>query len=148
MRNRKGFQKDEILKLENKYLINKIDGNFIYEVKNEVTSDLAEFVSILIREVDYSDPVWNIGVFDIVLEDLSPEKSLFWLTGGHKEWKSLENYNKPWHLCYLEFQEEFGFMVIRSVKKAKKLGDIRDSFLRYLNLPVLYDFAISKGLVR
>ena len=34
------------------------------------------------------------------------------------------------------------------VKKSKTLLDIRNAFVKYLNLPVLYNFAISKNLIR
>jgi hypothetical protein len=80
--------------------------------------------------------------------DIDPEKSLFWLTGGYKEWRSLEYYNRPWADCYIEFQEEFGFIVYNAVKRSRKLNDIKKAYLKYLNLPILYDFAISKNLVR
>jgi hypothetical protein len=67
---------------------------------------------------------------------------------GDAEWKSLEHYNTPWCDCYLDFQEEFGFLIVNIIKRAKNLDDIRKYFLEYLNLPTLYEFALSKNLVR
>ena len=61
---------------------------------------------------------------------------------------TLNHYNRPWCDCYLEFQEEFGFLIINIIKKSKKLSDIRNGFMKYLNLPVLYNFAISKNMVK
>ena len=100
------------------------------------------------RSFDKNHSVWETEIDNIKIEEISPEKSLFWLTGGYTEWRSLENYNRPWCDCYLEFQEEFGFLIINIVKKSRTLGDIRDGFLRYLNLPILYDFAISRNLIK
>lgn len=134
------FNKDSVF-------ISKCDDGLIFEIGEEITSDIGEAVSILMRRIDYNDSIWEMDLNNILLDNITPEKSLFWLTGGYKEWEKLENYNKPWHECYLDFQEEFAFIVLRSIRTAKKLEDIRDNFLRYLNLPVLYDFAMSKNLV-
>ena len=133
---------------EDRVIISNFGDELIFEIGNEITSDVAEAVSILMRRLDYNDVIWKTELKNIVVENITPEKSLFWLTGGYKEWDRLENYKKSWVDCYLDFQEEFGFLVIRSVRRAKTLKDIRDSFLRYLNLPVLYDFAVSRDLVR
>jgi hypothetical protein len=48
---------------------------------------------------------WN---GEISTENITPERSLFWLTGGDKEWRTMEYYNTPWCDCYLDFQTEFG----------------------------------------
>jgi hypothetical protein len=126
-----------------------IEGNeWFFEIGKELTTDIAEAVSLLIRECDSNDQIWEVEIKDINTEDITPEKSLYWLTGGYKEWKSLENYNRPWCDCYLDFQEEFGFAILNSVNRSKTLGDVREYFIENLNLPVLYDFALSKDLVR
>jgi hypothetical protein len=44
---------------------------------------------------------------EISTENITPERSLFWLTGGDKEWRTMEYYNTPWCDCYLD-QTEFG----------------------------------------
>jgi hypothetical protein len=75
-------------------------------------------------------------------------KSLFWLTGGPNEWKSLDNYKKPWCDCYLDFQEEYGITIITLVEDSNTLGEIRDNFNKHLNLPTLYEFALSKKIVK
>lgn len=151
MRKKKVLLRNELSEVifnDDRVVISKFGEDWIFEVGNEITSDIAEAVSILMRKIDYNDPVWKMEVKDVIIENITPEKSLFWLTGGYKEWENLQNYNKSWHDCYLDFQEEFGFMIVRIVKRAKTLKDIRDSFLKYLNLPVLYDFAVSKELIR
>jgi len=126
-----------------------IEGNkWFFEIGKELTTDIAEAVSLLIRECDSNDQIWEVEIKDINTEDITPEKSLYWLSGGYKEWKTLENYNRPWCDCYLDFQEEFGFTILNIVNRSKTLGDVREYFIENLNLPVLYDFALSKDLVR
>lgn len=147
-------RKKDLLRSEDHSFINEKaiisrDGEaLVFEVGKDITTDIAEAASILMRDFNRSHSIWETQINDIKMEDISPEKSLFWLSGGYQEWRTLEHYNRPWCDCYLDFQEEFGFIIINIVKRAKTLGDIRDGFLKYLNLPILYDFAVSKDLVK
>jgi hypothetical protein len=127
--------------------ISKENDEYFFEIGNQLTNDIAEAVSILMRKIDWNSEIWNLEIKDIVTEDISPEKSLYWLTGGYDEWQSLEHYNKPWSEYYLDFQEEFGMLIVNIIKKSKTLKDVRDKFMRFLNLPTLYDFAISKNML-
>ena len=140
-------QLSEVIYNNNKIVISKDDNRWCFEIGNEITMDIAEAVSILMRR-DIDENIWQMEIGDIDIETVSPEKRLYWLTGGYNEWRTLENYNRPWCDCYLDFQEEFGFLVINIIRRSRTLMDIRNNFIKYLNLPVLYDFAISKDLVR
>lgn len=131
----------------NLFSISKNGNEYIFKIGNEFTHDVAEATAILMRMIDYNDEVWNIEVSNINLDEITPSKALFWLTGGYSEWRDLENYNKPWSHCYLDFQEEFGYLIINIVEKSKKLKDIRDLFIKNVNLPILYDFALSKNMI-
>ena len=144
------FEEERAKEILNQSLIRvkRESSDYFFEIEKETTSDIAEGVSILMRKLDWSDPIWNTEIGKIVYEDITPEKALFWLTGGSVEWRTLKHYNRPWCDSYLEFQEEYGFIIINIIKKSKKLSDIRDGFLKYLNLPILYNFAISRGLVK
>ena len=126
----------------------KEENEYFFEIGKELTSDVAEAVAILMRKLDFNEVIWDLEISNIVLENITPERSLFWLTGGYSEWRTLENYNKPWCDCYLDFQEEFGYLIVNIIKKSKTLKDIRENFLKYLNLPILYDFAINKKMIR
>jgi hypothetical protein len=128
--------------------VSKEEDEYFFEIGKELTSDVAEAVAILMRKVDFNEEVWDLEVSNIVLENITPEKCLFWLTGGYSEWRTLENYNKPWCDCYLDFQEEFGYLILNIIKRSKTLKDVRENFLKYLNLPILYDFAINKNMIR
>lgn len=128
--------------------VTKEEGTYFFEIGNELTSDIAEAVALLMRKLDWNDELWNLQLDDVNIDFITPEKSLFWLTGGYTEWRTLENYNKPWCDCYLDFQEEFGMIIINIIKRSKKFKDVRDNFNKYLDLPTLYDFAISKNMIR
>lgn len=151
MRRRKVLLKNELSEMvftDDRVKVSKCENEWFFEIGKEITSDIGEAVSILMRTYDSNHPIWNMTLNNVDLEIITPEKSLFWLTGGYSEWRSLEHYNTPWHDCYLDFQEEFGFLIMNIIKKSKTLGDIKSNFIKYLNLPVLYDFAISRDLVR
>jgi hypothetical protein len=137
----------EVIFVDSKVRVSKNNTEWFFEIGNEMTSDLAEGVSILMRVVDNNHPIWNTE-FEVIHENITPEKSLFWLTGGYSEWRTLEHYSKPWCECSLEFQEEFGFVIINSVKRSRNFREVKNNFIKYLNLPILYDFAISKDLIK
>jgi hypothetical protein len=138
----------EIILDKERLTISKFKNKWMFEIDKDITNDIAEAVSILMKRFDNDNPIWEMDIYDFKTEDITPEKSLYWLTGGYKEWEKLENYKKPWYDCYLDFQQEFGLIVIDIIKDAKKLSDIRDGFRKYLNLPTLYEFALGKDLVR
>lgn len=151
MRKKKTLLKEIGTKIiyDDKTIIISREGNeWFFEVGKEMTTDLGEAVSLLLRNCDANDQVWKTDIKEMNIDNISPEKSLYWLTGGEKEWKTLEHYNRPWCDCYLDFQEEFGLLVISIIKRSKTLEDMRKHFIEYLNLPVLYDFALSRKLLR
>lgn len=148
MSRRKMDIRDEILN-QNEVIITKESDEYFFEIDREITSDVAEAVSILMSKVEWNDPIWKTKIdIDIIYENITPCKSLFWLSGGYSEWRTMKHYNTPWCNCYLDFQEEFGFLVVGIVRKSKTLSDIRDGFVKYLNLPVIYNFAISRDMIK
>lgn len=151
MRKKKTLLKEigtKIIYDDNTIIISREGNEWFFEIGKELTTDLGEAVSLLLRNCDASDEVWKTDIKEMNIDNISPEKSLYWLTGGEKEWKTLEHYNRPWCDCYLDFQEEFGLLVISIIKRSKTLEDMRKHFIEYLNLPVLYDFALSRKLLR
>ena len=125
----------------------EVNGQLFFEVGSEITTDIAEAVAIMLRIQNIDESIWSKEL-PIKIEDVEPRRALYWLSGGDKEWISKQNYNRPWSECDIEFQEEFGFMIMSILKKAKNLNDIRNGFVRYLNLPVLYEFALSKNYIK
>jgi hypothetical protein len=139
-------EKPEMIFSDQKIKITKSGGELIFEIGREITTDIAEGVSLMMKICDKNSKVWNLEI--TTDEEITPAKCLYWLSGGIKEWKSLENYNKNWSECYLDFQEEFGMLILNIIKKSKRLSDIRDGFSKYLNLPILYEFAMSKNIIK
>lgn len=127
--------------------ITKENDYLVFEIGNDMTTDLAEAVSILMRKVDWNDSIWNMKI-NRKSKKIKSEKALFWLSGGDIEWFKLNNYNDCWSRCSVEFNDEFGFLIESIVNKANTLKEIRNGFVKYLNLPILYDFAISKNMIK
>ena len=125
----------------------EVNGTLFFEVGNEITTDIAEAVAIMMRNPRSDESLWS-KTLKFNISDVEPKKALYWLSGGDNEWITLQNYKTPWNQCYLDFQEEFGIIIISILRKSKTLGDIRNGFLKNLNLPTLYEFALSKNLIR
>lgn len=136
---------DDVIIFSNNTVKIAIETNeMCFEIKKEITTDIAEAVAIMMT-MDI-EGLWNIEVNHNY--DIDTEKCLYWLSGGNKEWSTLEHYNQSWVDCYYDFQDEFDHIVRNAVNKSNTLGDIKKNFMKYLSLPILYDFAVSKGLVR
>ena len=125
----------------------EVNGQLFFEVGNEITTDVAEAVSIMMRIPNLDETIWEKEL-PMDFDTVEPRRALYWLSGGDNEWVALQNYNRPWSQCDIEYQEEFGFMVMSILKKSKKLKDIKQGFIRYLNLPTLYEFALSQGYIK
>jgi hypothetical protein len=136
----------ELIFSDEKIKISKTGENLIFEIGKETTSDLAEAVAIMMKFIDNNHKLWNFE-FKVDTNEISPSKSLFWLSGG-KEWNTSEHYKASWSESYLLFQEEFGISIINIVKKSKNLKEIREGFKNYLNLQIMYEFALSKDLTK
>ena len=124
------------------------DGLYTFEIGNEITSDLSEAIAIMIRKIDFDNPIWDLDVKNFEIENIKTDKCLFWLSGGYTEWRTLDHYNRPWFDCYIEYDNKFGGVVMNILKRSKKLKDIRNKMLKHLSLPILYDFALSKNFVK
>ena len=127
--------------------ISKDFDNYYFEIGTDFTTDLAEGVAMMMRmKSKWNDPVWETKITDIDYYNIEPSKCLYWLSGGDSEWSEGENYKKYWHEVELEYQEEFGVLIISILKKSKTLKDVRVGFLKHLNLATLYNFAIEKEI--
>jgi len=137
--------KDDLL--DDIRVIEKENGQTFYEIEENITEDVAEAVALMMRNTRVDKSIWAKEL-NIDLDTVDCRRCLYWLTGGDKEWIKLNNYSKPWNQCDSLFGDEFEFVVRWILKKSKNLGEIRDSFIEHLNLPVLYEFALSKNLVK
>lgn len=127
-------------------IVKESSGEFFFEVGNEITTDISEAVAIMINKISKNSEVWNLE--NNFNKDIHPEKPIYWLSGGHKEWRSLEHYKKPWREYNHLLVEEYGDLVKKIIKKSKTLGEIRDNFLKYMNLSIIYEFALDKEMIK
>lgn len=134
------FWSNEIIKID------KEADQYYFEIGSEMTTDIAEAVSIAMSIKKNFDDFWTIEIKDIDLYNIRPELALYWLSGGDWEWKVQNNYKMNWQECNLIFQEEFGMTLISILKKSKTFGDIRNGFKKKLNLSTLYEFALENKI--
>lgn len=117
-----------------------------FEIQNNITTDLSEAVSIMMKLDIKDDDVWKIEIENN--KNIDPEKTLYWLSGGDKEWLTMENYSSPWIDCYVDFCDKYSKVVIDIISESKNLGEVREKFNKHLNLAILYNFALSKGFIK
>lgn len=144
---RKKMEYEEVDYDFNSIVIQRQNEKTFFEIGGEITTDLAEAVSIMMNNKIKNDLIWETEI-EYNIKEISPSKCLYWLSGGKDEWETLKNYKKPWHECDKLFQEEFGNKVLDIMKTSKNLKDIKDGFTKHLNLPSLYNFAICHNLVK
>ena len=125
----------------------ELNGELFFEIENEVTSDMSEAVAMSMS-FGIKDELFFDTKFNININKISPDKALYWLTGGDTEWVVKKHYNKAWSDVYLTYQEEFGLQIINIFKKSNTIGDVRNGFIKHMNLPTLYEFSLSKGFIK
>lgn len=123
----------------------ELNGELFFEIENELTSDLSEAIAIILNKGIIDSNFWKI-TFNKT-KNISPDKTLYWLSGGDKEWITRTHYSKSWADVYLTYQEEFGMIIFNIVDRSKTFEDIRKEFLRKLNLSTLYEFSLEKGFI-
>jgi hypothetical protein len=126
--------------------VHSLGDTLIFEVDEDVTQDVAEAVSMIMHN-RIEGSFWSIPT-DGLAELVDPERALYWLSGGDREWSLLEHYSQPWPSCSQDFRDKWSETVTRIVMQSKTLADIRAGFRRELTLHRIYDWCISRGLVR
>ena len=126
--------------------VHSLDGSFIFEIDEEVTQDAAEAVSMIMHN-RIEGAFWSIPM-NGPAEQIVPERALYWLSGGDKEWSLLEHYSMSWPTCCRDFCDKWSEVVHRIVLQSHTLADIREGFRKELGLHRIYDWCISRGLVR
>ena len=130
------------------------NGRLYFESTNPVLEeefksyDCAEGVAALMRlkTVFEDDKFWQLKVGNSRY-DVAPGKALYWLSGGNREWLSNETYSYEWLEVHSIFEHKFRDVVYEIVENAETLQDIKEEFMKQLNLPVLYEFALSNDLI-
>jgi hypothetical protein len=119
-----------------------------FEVGDICTTDICEAVALMMR-FGITDPnIWNRNITkNLDLDSVDTRNCLYWLSGGDDEWNKRSYYKRPWNECDLVFEEEFGITILVLLKKSKTLSDIKSGFMKFLNLPTFYEFALSKNII-
>ena len=112
--------------------------------------DYLESVSALMKLKDMYDfdTLWDIKITDEMRINVNYNKSLYWLTGGDREWVTSKVYNTTWSESSDLFLKEYGSILEDINIKCDNLGEVRDEFLKYMNLPTLYEFGLSKNIIK
>lgn len=119
-----------------------------FEFDDYVTEDVAEAVAIMMRNKNVDKSFWDKKINQNDSITIDPRKCLYWLSGGDREWVKLSNYNTTWSECESQFEEEFKYLIKWIVNRSKTLGEIKNLFIEYLNLPTLYEFALDRGIIK
>jgi len=98
------------------------------------------------RNISDKDPVWKLKIKD--KNNINIQNTLYWLSGGDSEWLNLENYNQPWNECIELYENEFNDIIVEIIEESVTLNDIKMGFRRKLNMFKMYDFALSKNLIK
>ncbi|CAG7580185.1 MAG: hypothetical protein SLAVMIC_00289 [uncultured marine phage] len=113
-----------------------------------MSDDYAESVAALMRlpKVFNDDKLWNIKI-NKDKYDITTSKVLYWLTGGNKEWNDKNHYKNDWNEIDSIFTHQFEDTIFEIVGQSNTLGDIKRGFMRHLNLPIIYEFALNNDLI-
>lgn len=117
-----------------------------FQIGYQITNDLAEAISIMMRTTHENDTIWNTKIKN--KPDINVDKSLYWLSGGDEEWINLTNYNQPWIECSDLYINEFKQTIEAIIDESLTLKDIKNGFNNKLNMLKMYDFAIANNLIK
>ena len=153
---RKGKQLEGNLFLESGdiFIYKEVNNTYYVESHNEnlnyfFTIDYLESVAALmkVKEMFNVDQFWNIKITKEMRENINFSKSLYWITGGSREWERRTTYNTKWGKCVDLFLDEYKDKLEKINKKCETLGEVREEFLKHLNLPIIYEFSLNNGLI-
>lgn len=112
-----------------------------------MSNDYAESVAALMRlpNVFSDNRLWKIKINEKY--DITTSKVLYWLTGGNSEWDEKNHYKYEWDEIEPIFNHHFEDTILDIISKSKSLGDIKRGFMRHMNLPIIYEFALNNDLI-
>lgn len=123
------------------------DGISYYEIGSEITVDIIEAVSILLRIKNINnDSFWDLEIPKTSTLTINPENCLFWLSGGKEEWFKNDNYKLSWIDSCSLFREFFEKDIEIMLNNSKTFKDIKNYIIKNLNISIMYDFALRKGI--
>jgi hypothetical protein len=91
--------------------------------------------------------LWDIKVTNKMKDSLNYGDILYWLSGGDKEWLENNTYTDNWSVCRELFITKFQKKIENINESCKTLGEVRLNFLKYFNLPNIYNFSLKKNIL-
>jgi oligoribonuclease NrnB/cAMP/cGMP phosphodiesterase (DHH superfamily) len=154
MKRTKLIESKELFIFKSKISIYIEDNIYFFESNNQklsyfLTHDFMEATSALMKlhELFNEDDIWDIKINDDMRKNIDFKKSLYWLTGGYNEWVLNKSYKYDWEYCSDIFYNEYKYILKDIMKSSKTLNDVREGFLKEMNLPTLYEFSLKNNLV-
>ncbi len=135
----------EVLLDNDQVNIKNTQNEIYFQIGHQITNDIAESVSMMMKILDDSDPIWNIKIKN---KNVNIQNALYWLSGGDDEWISLKHYNQPWNECYHLYESEFEESIYKIIEESITLKDIKEKFKKKFNMFKMYDFALSENLIK
>lgn len=132
------------------------NGTYFFEsntsnLSNFITNDFLEAASALvkIREANDSRDLWEIPVTKQMMNSINISKSIYWITGGDREWKSTNSiYRGTWDEYQSVFEHKLTPMVKNYMHNFKTLGDVRTYLLNNMNLPFIYELSLELNMIK
>lgn len=142
------MNKQRLITLPYEIVIERNNGLLYFDIGRETTDDIAEAVVLLSKSIKENDPIWDIVISDADRFNIDPIRSLYWLSGGDKEWESLSHYKKRWKLYNEVFLKKFKTKIINVVRKSNSLKDLKDHFDKEFDLLTMYEFSLENNLIK
>jgi hypothetical protein len=112
------------------------------------SEDCGESVACLmkVKDIFLDRKFWNIVIKEKYSFDV--ENILYWLTGGDLEWEINKNYKYTWEEIKSVFKAEYEDTILSIISNSYQLKDIKNGFIKHLNMPTLYEFSLKNNLMK
>lgn len=94
------------------------------------------------------DKIWDITITEDMQYGINMYNILYWLSGGDNAWKTNKIYKKSWDEYADLFVNHFKQIILNINKTSRNIKECRDSFLRELSLPTIYEFSLENNLLK
>lgn len=115
-----------------------------------LTCDYLESISAIIRNKHINDftQIWDIKISNEMRDAVNFGSSLYWLSGGDGAWNKQAMYNLRWDEAVDLFIEQYESILIKINEECETLREVREELNKHLNLLNMYEFGLSKDIIR
>lgn len=109
------------------------------------TDDVGTAVAIISHgSINNDEKLRNIEINSRQLRDSDREMIVYWLSGGNKEWRFGDTYNKSFDETYKEIFDDVALKIKKLMQKEKTIGGLIDLFQRY-DVDYFINYAQQEG---